>query len=255
MTLLTLLEKAYGSYSTRTFENDLESMCQGLKVTIKVRGETTQGWIRVEVHGEDDLAARQILDREIGLAPTTADTVSKFANLRGKIFNSGQSTSELHVDIGVFTPLVYLAVVPLSALRAQLMDGKNVTLQHTTELYCLCDQLPLHIKILTGLDPARLVWTAELSEAQLSLFSTWLRSNLDRLFVLGASRREVEAAVQRAGHSRDIVKTETLGPLEHALECKLGTDAVGLVPKLGRRLRQASLFPFNPRRTKKECGW
>lgn len=255
MTLITLLEKAYGSYSTRSFENVLESLCQGLKVNIKVRGRTAQDWIPVEVYGDDEPVAQRILDREIGLAPTSADKVSKFADVRGKIFNSGESTNELYVDIGVFTPHVYPAIIPLSTLRAQLMDGKNMTLQHTIGLYCLRDHIPLRIKILAELDPERRTWNAELSEAQLSLFSTWFRSNLDRLIVLGASRMEIEAAVQRAGHLRDIVKIETLGPFEHALECKLGTDAVGLVPKLGGRLRQSSLLPFNPRRIKEEFGW
>lgn len=255
MTLLTLFEKPYGSYSARSFETALKSLCQGLKVNIEVRGETAQGWIQVDLSGDDELVARQILLQQVGSAPATTAMISKFANVRGKIYRSEESTSALYVDIGVFTPDVYHAIVSSSTLRAQLADGKNVTLQHVAELYCLQDHMPLRIKILGELDPAGCAWGAELSEAQLSLFSTWLKTNLDRLIVLGASRAEVEETVQRTGHSRDIVKVEPLGLLEHALECKLGTDAVGLVPKLGRRLRRASLLPFNPGRIKREFGW
>lgn len=125
MTLLTLLEKAYGSYSSRSFENELESLCRGLKVRIEVRGRTAQGWIQVELRGEDEPVARQVLDRETGLALVSADRVSRFMNVRGKIFNSKESTGELHVDIGVFTPGVYPVIIPLSTLRAQLMDGRD----------------------------------------------------------------------------------------------------------------------------------
>lgn len=255
MTLLTLLEKAYGLYLPRSFETELESLCQGLKVRIEVRGRTAHGWIQVELQGDDEPVARQVLDDEIGIALVSVDRVSKFMNVRGKIFSSKESTGELQVDIGVFTPSVRSVIIPLSTLSAQLMDGKNVTLQHTTELYCLHDHVPMQIKILNGLNSAKGAWSAELSEAQLSLFSNWLMTNLDRLIVLGASRTDVDMAIERAGHSRDIVKIETLGPLEHALECKLGTDAVGLMPRLGRRLRKASLMPFNPRKIKKELGW
>jgi hypothetical protein len=35
---------------------------------------------------------------------------------------------------------------------------------------------------------------------------------------------------------------------EHAVVCKLGTDAAGLIPKLGRILGRAVLSVFNPRR-------
>jgi len=50
------------------------------------------------------------------------------------------------------------------------------------------------------------------------------------------------------GHGRDAVRVESLGLLEHALICKLGTDAVGLVPKLGPHMPTAVLAPFSPRR-------
>ena len=35
---------------------------------------------------------------------------------------------------------------------------------------------------------------------------------------------------------------------EHVLTCKLGTDAAGLIPKIGRNLRNAKFAVFNPKR-------
>ncbi len=83
-----------------------------------------------------------------------------------------------------------------------------------------------------------------MAERQLKIYRKWTRSLLDRLIVLGASSSEIMEAVRRRRVSRDIVETESLGVLEHAVVCKLGTDAVGLIPKIGGRLPHASFAIF-----------
>jgi len=255
VTTTTLLEKAYGSFSPRTMETMLSSLCKDLRVKIKVQGTTTRGWVQIEINGDDESVALRLVDREIGLAPISSDRVVKFSSLRGKVVDSGKSTAELRVDVGVSAPRVCAAFIPLQRLRAQLSDGKNLPLQRLIELFCLYEFASLHVKIVGDLNVEKGFWEAELSEAQLSRFSDWLGSNLDRLMVLGASYGEVEEAVNRARHFRDVLKIETLGPLEHAVQCKLGTDAVGLMPKLGPYLRLASLAPFSPRKIREEMKW
>lgn len=252
MTTTTLLEKAYGSFSPKGLENMLTSLCKGLNVKIQARGKTTRDWVQIEITGEDESVALRLLNREIGLAPVSADKVGKFSSLRGKVLGSDKSTAKLRIDVGVFAPKVCDAIVPLQRLQAQLADGKNLPLQRLVKLFCLHDLTWLHLKIIADLNIENGLWQAELSETQLSRFSDWLRSNLDRLIVLGASRREVEEAVERSRHFRDALRVETLGLYEHAIECKLGTDAVGLMPKLGPYLRHASFGPFSPRKIKEE---
>ena len=44
------------------------------------------------------------------------------------------------------------------------------------------------------------------------------------------------------------IKIESLGVLEQVVLCKLGTDAVGLIPKLGRYLKSSVLVPFSPKK-------
>ena len=41
---------------------------------------------------------------------------------------------------------------------------------------------------------------------------------------------------------------ESLGLFEYALTCKLGTDAAGLIPRIGKILKTAKLTVFNPKR-------
>jgi len=39
-----------------------------------------------------------------------------------------------------------------------------------------------------------------------------------------------------------------LGLFEHAIVCKLGTDAAGLIPKIGKKLWSAKFSVFSPKR-------
>jgi hypothetical protein len=54
--------------------------------------------------------------------------------------------------------------------------------------------------------------------------------------------------VKSAGFERDVVDIEPLGIFESAVACKLGTDAVGLIPRIGRTLRNAAFATFSPRK-------
>jgi len=248
MPTVVLLEKVYGPFSPETFEPVLSSLCKGLKVRLRVVGKASRGWIQTEVSGEDETAALHFIDREIGLAPISVDKLKKFSVVRGRVVFSGKSKTELCVDVGVFSPETYDAVVPLQTLQAQLADGIKLPLQRLIELFCLYDNLPLKVKIAGSVDAQKKLVEAELSEAQLSQIWYWIRSRLDRLLVLGAPLPDVEHAVRASGHFRDVVKIEPLGLLEQAVLCKLGTDAAGLIPKLGRLLPGTLLAPFCPRK-------
>jgi hypothetical protein len=154
------------------------------------------------------------------------------------------------VDVGLPDSEFSVSFIPLWRLQAQLGDGKKMPLQHLIELFCLFDFVPVSVRIVSDFSREKRAYEAEFSEAQLSRFSDWLKSNLDRVIVLGASRKDVEWAIEKTRHLRDVFEIETLGPLEHALLCKLGTDAVGLLPKLGPYLAASNLAPFSPRKIK-----
>jgi len=248
MPTVTLLEKVYGSFSPETFEPVFSSLCKGLKVKLRVVGETNRGWVQMEVSGEDEIVALRFFDQEMGLAPGSLDDLKKFSVIRGRVIFSGKSKKELCVDIGVFSPETYDAVLPLQRLQAQLADGKKLPLQRLVEFFCLYDNLPLRVKIVQDVDVQKNWVEAELSEAQLSQIASWIRSSFDRLVVLGAFLSDVERAVKMSKHFRDVINIESLGVLEQVILCKLGTDAVGLIPKLGRFLPDAVLVPFSPRK-------
>jgi len=254
MPTVTVLEKVYGSGSPETFEKLYSSLVSGLKVQLSFAGTTNRGWIQLEVSGEDETAALSLLDREIGLGPVSLDKLKKFSVMQGKVIFSSKSENELYVDLGVSSPKVSDAVVPGKRLCAQLADGKEVPLQELVELFCLYDNVPLEVKIVQGVEEGRKNVEAGLSEAQFSLFSRWVRCRFDRLIILGSLFSDVERAVKFSRHSRDIIKIESLGVLEQVVLCKLGTDAVGLIPKLGRYLKSAVLVPFSPKKILEAIG-
>jgi hypothetical protein len=243
MPTATLREKLYGSGSPATLMETYSSLLEGLEVQLKFAGTTDRGWVQLDVSGEDETAALNFLDKEIGLVPVSPGSFEKFSVLRGKVVFSGDSPSELRVDVGV-----YDVVISAQRLQAQLADGKTIPLQGLVKLFCLYDNVPLEVKIVRDVGVQKKTVDARLSETQVSVFGNWVRDSFDRLIVLGALYSDVERAVKLSRSYRDTIRIGSLGTLEQVVLCKLGTDAVGLIPKFGRYLKEAVLVPFSPKK-------
>jgi hypothetical protein len=78
-------------------------------------------------------------------------------------------------------------------------------------------------------DPPRLA-----DEEQDRLYE-WTRGT-GRLNINSATRSEVRATINRAGHAQDIVTVERLGLLEQSVVCREGTDPPGLLASVGEYL-------------------
>jgi len=63
------------------------------------------------------------------------------------------------------------------------------------------------------------------------------RRGAGRVNVNSATRAEVRATVNRAGHARDVVTVERLGLLEQSVVCGEGTEPPGLLASVGDHLR------------------
>ena len=248
MPKVTILEKLYGPVKPTTLEEHYSSLVSGLKVQLRFAGTTNRKWIKLDIYGEDENVALSLLNRDIGLTPTSVKDIEKFAVIRGKIIFSNKKDNELFVDLGIETPNVLDAVISTTQLRAQLADGQECSLQSLVELFCLYDNMPIEVKIIEKTGRTKGTVEGILSERQLALFYGWIRSRFDRLIILGSFLTDVKQAVMLSKHSRDVIKTESLGLFEQVVLCKLGTDAVGLIPKIGRYLKSAVLIPFSPKK-------
>ena len=247
MTTLTLLIKINNDSQLKQIDKALKLAFEGLEVEAKILSTVADGWIQIALTGEDEEIATNYVIKEIGLCPSSLGNVKKFSTLNGYISTLKKNGEELLVDVGVFEPKVVHATIPLRRLQAQLVDGRKIALGKIAALFGFCKGLPVSVKV-TRLSEEESHIEAELSALQVEKYGRWRESLLDRLIVLGSSLYEVKRTLDYAGLNRDIISVESWGMFEHALVCKFGTDAAGLIPKIGRNLKNAKFTVFNPKR-------
>ena len=126
------------------------------------------------------------------------------------------------------------------------MEGKKADLKKIVESYGFAERSPLSIKPVSQDDDTL---QAELSAGQVEKLHAWQQSLLDRLIILGASKETIDSVLERTRLTRDVIDIEALGMFEHALTCKLGTNAAGLVSVMGRYLRNSVFVVFNSRKS------
>jgi len=247
MTALTLLTKINNDSQLKQIGEALKLALEGLEVEAKILGTVADRWVQIALAGEDEGISTNYVIKEIGLCPSNFGNVKKLSTLNGYIKNIGKNGGELSIDVGVFQPKTVHATIALRRLQAQLVDGRKIALGKIAELFGLREDLPVNVKV-TRLNEEESRIEAELSSRQIRKYTVWRESLLDRLLVLGPSFHEIKMTLERARLDRDVIGVEPLGLLEHALTCKLGTDAAGLIPKIGRNLKNAKFAVFNPRR-------
>jgi hypothetical protein len=250
MTTLTLLAKINNDNQLKQIDKALKLAFEGLEVDTKILGAVADRWVQIALTGEDEGIATNYVIKEIGLCPSNFGNVKKFSMLNGYISNVEKNGEELWIDVGVFQPKIAHATIPLCHLQAQLVDGRKIALGKIGELFGLCEDLPVSVKVIR-LNEEESHIDAELSSRQNRKYAVWRESLLDRLLVMGPSLHEIKATMEHAKLERDVIDVEPLGIFEHALTCKLGTDAAGLIPKLGRKLKTAKFAVFNPKRLRK----
>ncbi|MDR0471042.1 MAG: DUF2110 family protein [Nitrososphaerota archaeon] len=241
MTNLTLLTKAWNGGQIRQIDESLHTQFADLDVDLKVLSNPTNRWVQVTLEGEDQAVATAYIRKEIGICPTSLDAIEADMVLKGYVSKIDIAKQQIVVDVGVFEPKATYAIVALSNLQLQLADGKNLGFKQITDAYAITEGVPLSVRILSKDGD---ILTAELSSEQALLLQSWQQSLLDRLVVLRASKELVSEVLERTRLNRDVIDVEQLGLFEFALVCKLGTDAAGLVSRMGRYMRNAVFVVF-----------
>jgi hypothetical protein len=247
MPTITLAAKSYNGSQLRKIRENLNTLLEGLKVEIQTCKRNEKGWTQIDIAGEDTNIALRYLNQKIGTCPTTLDSINKFSTTKGYLTNPNKSKTAIGIDIGIITPQNVTATVPLQSLQAQLCDGKKLPLEKISEIYAFCENLPITVKVLS-VDKAAKHVEAELDEKQQDQYKNWTNMLLDRLIIVRASGDNIKLALKYGDLTRDIIDVEPLGFFEHAVICKLGTDARGLIPRIGRNLKEATFAVFSPRR-------
>jgi hypothetical protein len=212
--MVVLATKVYVAGDARDRALDgLESMVantlDGLDVTFEV-GHRDDDFPTVTVEGDDAVVARNLLREEWGeITPHLED---------GEVH---VGTLESWDDDGFVLDAGQRVRIPAD----QLGLGQGSPEQIRTR-FGLVQHMPL--RFVAG-DPPRLA-----DEEQDRLYE-WTRGT-GRLNINSATRSEVRATVNRAGHAQDIVTVERLGLLEQSVVCCEGTDPPGLLASIGEYL-------------------
>ncbi len=249
MTTLTLLVKASNLGQAKQIDELLKNQFENLDVEVQVLTNPANRWIQVSLSGEDEAVAKSYIKREIGTCPVSLENAKNYPVLRGYVSKVDFGKQELVVDVGIFEPKIVLATVSLASLQAQLFEGRKADLKKIAETFALAERAPLSIKPVPPITGEVEEFQAELSEEQVEKLHAWQLSLLDRLIILGASKEMIDNVLERTRLTRDVIDVETLGMFEHALTCKLGTNAAGLVGIMGRYLRNSVFVVFNAKKS------
>jgi hypothetical protein len=247
MTELILLAKISNDNQLKQIDKALKFSLGGLDIDAVVLGAISGGWVRISLTGEDEMVAINYLTQEIGVCPISLENIGTSSVLKGYIVNLGKNSEKLLVDVGIFEPQIIHAIIPLHNLQDTLVNRRFISLWKIAMLFGFCDGFPLSVSV-TDLNKHARHINAELSSNQIEKYEVWRDSLLDRLLILGSSIQDINAIIEHEALERDIVEEESLGMLEHSLSCKLGTDAVGLMPKIGRYLKSAKFSVFSPKK-------
>ncbi|KZN23745.1 MULTISPECIES: DUF2110 family protein [unclassified Haladaptatus] len=166
-------------------------------------------FVSVTVEGEDEVVARNILGEEWGeITPNLRDGETYVGTLEswdddGFVLDAGQDVR-----------------IPASELG--LGPGKP---EQVIERFGLVQHMPMGFVYAED-------GTSRLSDAERDRLFDWSRGT-GRVNVNSATRGEVRATVNRAGHAHDIVTVERLGVLEQSIICTENTDPPGLLASIG----------------------
>jgi len=167
----------------------------------------------VTIEGEDAVAARNVLSEEWGAITDSFEDGETYVGTLESWDDDG-----FVLDSG--------GAVRISAADLGLGQGSP---EQIRQRFGIVQHTPLEFVYGDAEDDARL------SEAQQDQLYEWRRGT-GRVNVNSATRAEVRATVNRAGHAQDIVTVERLGLLEQSVICAEGTDPPGLVASIGQYL-------------------
>lgn len=164
---------------------------------------------------------------------------------KGFVQRLSEREDALWIDVGLESSSPYHVMLRGDRLRAQLFDGRDVSLHSMVARYGFLEDFPLELRMASCEESDRRI-QVELSDRQWNLFTEWRQLPLDRITAQDVLNSEVRSAVRRTGLERDLAAIENLSLGTHSLICKLGTDGQGLLPKLGPHLKAARLSVFHP---------
>lgn len=230
---VVILEKVYGDRSGfLKLDKKLKALLGDLEVEWKLSA-VKKNWVRVSLSGEDEEISANLVREEFGEVPYRLSAVKEGETYRGRFVDLGKVGYGAYVDIGIFTPRPKDALLPLYYLKETFGD---IPVRRMIRDFGWVDNLPVEVVVTDVEFGAREVELA-FSGAQLRRIKGWISDGYDKLFITGTISENVEKALIRTGHGRDVKRIEELGLMETLLILKKGTQAPGIIKEIGPHLR------------------
>jgi len=245
LVILEKLRKSDLPRGLRDLNELLKELASGLHVRHRIVGLTERGLIKLEIGGEDEDAFREMIHRRYGIAPIDLSNLELSDICRSFIIDSGKIGYGLYVDIGVLKPKLIDGLYPLHSIRAQLTEGQQLPIRQIIDKYHLYDDFPLEVRIVE-LKEGKV--EVELSDRQHESITEWSALPFDRVIIYHALLNDLQSAIRSLSVERDFAKVESLSLTTHLLTCKIGTEAPGIIAKLGSHLKGSRLLSFRPER-------
>ncbi|MHA1958822.1 MAG: DUF2110 family protein [Candidatus Thorarchaeota archaeon] len=247
MIRLTLLSRAYGPHKKHMVAwlfSRIHTLVNLLNVEITSAGSDNRGYVKLQIEGEDEEFATNLLKQEYGSVLNLNDLTTDM-KLQGHLVDVGKVGYGLYVDIGLTTPKNADALIPLYRLRSQFMMSK-APLRNIANSLVLTENLPLEVKLIEIQKESPKI-EAELTESFVKRIKSWMIDEHERLILLGVTIDRLETVLSQSGHREDIYRIEKLGLFEYSLCCKRSTRATGILAAIGPRLKGIPMHLFIPR--------
>jgi hypothetical protein len=230
------------------FKARIFKLSSGLDVSVQL-GVTGNNFVNAEIQGSDSEFFVELIKRRIGLAPRSLSEVEVDDNLKAFVNGINTKRQSIEVEIGPVSTNVKSEIVR-EALIAQLCDGKNIPVERVAQTYCIQEGTPILVRI-RSINPERGQIAAWISDGQVDRFEQWRRERTHRIIAVGAPHEKLNEAVRLSKVERDIIQIEELSFTASSLVCKLGTDAPGIIAKIGRYMSKFKLYAFLPEKADK----
>ena len=228
-------------------EGELKKLKGELNAVITLEGFSPGGWAQLNITGEDSEITSELITYKFAVAHTDLREIETQGNYKAEII--GANADGLKFDMGLDSRTIN-CLIPTSNLSSQLADGKPIPLRQLMECYCLYPGVRVGVRTTIKSDHEIEGW---LSDGFVDTIADWVATGLDRIQVFECFKKEAELAVVKTHSSRDLIAVDSLTLTLQSIVCKLGTDAVGLIPKLGHILRKQPLKPFQPKKITSRC--
>lgn len=238
-TLAQKVSPRVGNHGLQSAGRLLSREVSGLKTDWEF--SVRQGWLEVRARGADAAVFLSLLKEKFGETLPLWSEVRRWDFLPGYVVGAGRYGFGVYVDLGIVQPSRRDALYPLHRMRAQLADGAVKPCREILKENVLVDDFPVRV-VITAVGDGKA--TVELADETRNMFASWKKLPFERVIAIGATSEIVEGAVRAAKLEQDIIRIEPLSMFGQCIVCKRGTEAPGILARIGTRLKGVNLVTF-----------